>query len=354
MDAAGGLEWVKDFLGFGDQESSGVISLPDLQKYVATYHGGPSEWAPEPGYPEGRPLLEMAAARQAYGHGVYFAEAEGVARTYKRGSPDDALGVGRSRSALYQIDIPEADAANLLDWDKPLSEMPASVQTAVKENIFPVIFRDEFPLSPRRRAAMGKPILPVTLARFPNEKAKAVITGEDIYRRLEEFYSGTWRRPETQDATAASEALRKAGIPGLKFLDQFSRDPNLYKGKSLVKKDGKALSLNEDWQRQGREVLQYLVDNNMDMNEFISQQREVYGQKGKGFPSRALVGLFNRQQLLFLDILEGTTVQEFSLTRNYVIWDQGLLDQLRTVRKEAAGGFIDKPLYEDARVGGMI
>jgi hypothetical protein len=36
MDAAGGLEWVKDFLGFGDQESSGVISLPDLQKYVAT------------------------------------------------------------------------------------------------------------------------------------------------------------------------------------------------------------------------------------------------------------------------------------------------------------------------------
>ena len=37
---AGGLEWVKDLLGFGDQKPSGIMSLPDLQKYAATDHGG--------------------------------------------------------------------------------------------------------------------------------------------------------------------------------------------------------------------------------------------------------------------------------------------------------------------------
>ena len=36
---AGGLEWVKDLLGFGDQKPSGIMSLPDLQKYAATDHG---------------------------------------------------------------------------------------------------------------------------------------------------------------------------------------------------------------------------------------------------------------------------------------------------------------------------
>ena len=152
---------------------------------------------------------------------------------------------------------------------------------------------------------------------------------------------------------AAIDALREEGIVGLRYLDKFSRDnKNLYKGKSLVKKNGKALFLNEDWQRQGRNVLQYLVDNNMDMDEFISQRREFHGRKGR--ISRALGGA--RQQEKFLDILEGTVVKKSPLTRNMVIWDQPLLNQIgRTIKKEmAAGGFIDKPLYEEARVGGLI
>jgi hypothetical protein len=145
---------------------------------------------------------------------------------------------------------------------------------------------------------------------------------------------------------AAIDTLREEGIVGLRYLDKFSRDnKNLYKGKSLVKMDGKALFLNEDWQLQGRQVLRYLVDNNMDMGEFIREQREFYGQKGR--ISRALGGA--RQQEKFLDILERTVVKKSPLTRNMVIWDQPLLDQIgRTIKKEmAAGGFIDKPLYDN-------
>ena len=159
---------------------------------------------------------------------------------------------------------------------------------------------------------------------------------------------------ETQHGEgAAIDALREEGIVGLRYLDKFSRDnKNLYKGKSLVKEDGRALFLNDAWQRQGRDVLQYLVDNNMDMGEFVSQQREVYSKKGR--VSRALGGA--RQQEKLLDVLEGTVVKKSPLTRNMVVWDQPLLDQIgRTIKKEmSAGGFVDKPLYDDARVGGLI
>jgi hypothetical protein len=220
---------------------------------------------------------------------------------------------------LYRLDLPKADAAKFLDWDAPLSEQPANVKSGLRS-----LLGDE------------------TYTRYERTGPN----GQEIYRALSRDLprSGENFTPGWSPEEMASEALRKAGIPGLKYLDQFNRDnKNLYKGKSLVKKNGKALLLNEDWQQQGRDVLQYLVDNNMGMGEFIREQREFYGQKGR--ISRALGGA--RQQEKLLDILEGTRVEESPLTRNMVIWDQLLLDQLRTVRKEAAGGFIDKPLYDN-------
>jgi len=367
-----GIEYFKEWLGISPENlgetPSEAIPLSDLQKYIATYHGGPSKWAPEPGYPEGRPRLEMVGTGEgaaAYGHGFYSAEAKGVARTYQddltrnrwrdiqdrididpetelyRATRQDGTTknfanemdaqqfIADDLGALYKIDIPEADAANLLDWDAPLSGQSAGVREAFQKAFEGAGIPDAANMNPNGKSAYTR--LAAALGRGVKDADTILKLGSDPKR--------------------ASEALRKAGIPGLRYLDQFSRDnENLYKGKSLVKKNGKALFLNEDWQRQGRNVLQYLVDNNMDMDEFISQRREFHGRKGR--ISRALGGA--RQQEKFLDILEGTTVQESPLTRNYVIWDQGLLDQLRTVRKEAAGGFIDKPLYEEARVGGLI
>jgi hypothetical protein len=367
-----GIEYFKEWLGISPEDlgetPSEAIPLSDLQKYVATYHGGPSKWAPEPGYPEGRPRLEMVGTGEgaaAYGHGFYSAEAKGVARTYQddltrnrwrdiqdrididpetelyRATRQDGTTknfanemdaqqfIADDLGALYKIDVPESEAAKLLDWDAPLSEQSAGVREAFQKAFEGAGIPDAANMNPNGKSAYTW--LAAALGRGVKDADTILKLGSDPKR--------------------ASEALRKAGIPGLKYLDEFSRDnKNLYKGKSLVKKNGKALFLNEDWQRQGRNVLQYLVDNNMDVDEFISQRREFHGRKGR--ISRALGGA--RQQEKFLDILEGTVVKKSPLTRNYVIWDQGLLDQLRTVRKEAAGGFIDKPLYEEARVGGLI
>ena len=269
-----GIEYFKEWLGISPEDlgetPSETIPLSDLQKYIATYHGGPSEWAPEPGYPEGRPRLEMVGTGEgaaAYGHGFYSAEAKGVARTYQ-----DGLG------AFYKIDIPEADAANLLDWDAPLSGQSAGVREA---------FQKAF-------EGAGIP-----------DAAKMNPDGESAYTWLAAAQS---RGESVSDAVLkqrASEALGRAGIPGLKYYDQMSR---------RVRDN------------------QFQVSGGKQPMAFSTREAAEAHVKVNG-------GMIN-------DAGQGT--------RNYVIWDQGLLDQLRTVRKEAAGGFIDKPLYEEARVGGLI
>ena len=158
------------------------------------FHGGPHRFAPEPDFPHGRPRLDKIGTgegAQAYGYGFYSAADPNVARTYQSkvsamqgreeptidGKPvnwDDPVqtaafelarhGGNRTAAAdfhasvfqggennravkllrsdqplpdvalpgtLYKLDIPDADVAKYLDWDKPLSEQPKSVREAL-------------------------------------------------------------------------------------------------------------------------------------------------------------------------------------------------------------------------------
>ena len=50
-----------------------------------------------------------------------------------------------------------------------------------------------------------------------------------------------------------------------------------------------------------------------------------------------------------LDDIGALEIRDKPQTRNHVVWDQRLLDQISRstlTRKKAAGGFVDKPLYE--------
>jgi predicted transcriptional regulator len=88
----------------------------------------------------------------------------------------------RDEGALYQVEI-DAEPEQLLDWDAPLSKQPAKVKEAIRSLGFdPVEYRE------------GKWLY--------NELA---------HRRLE-------------GPAEASSALRKAGIPGLRYRDAASRD----------------------------------------------------------------------------------------------------------------------------------
>jgi hypothetical protein len=213
---------------------------------------------------------------QAYGHGLYFAGNEGVARGYRdklTGTPQlavqDAQSLLRDSGGdfdkassmnadmwkdpngqpakqveailkhwqangtdslppmtghMYEVNI-AANPEHFLDWDKPLSEQSQHVQDALKQ--------------------LGTPV-PSTLGPVPDWLQEAtgrkdyVPTGAWLYGRLAEHLAapppppppdpGGWGSVpggtvdmRGSDPVAAAAALRDAGIPGIKYLDAGSR-----------------------------------------------------------------------------------------------------------------------------------
>jgi hypothetical protein len=109
----------------------------------------------------------------------------------------EALQNGKAGPRTYELNI-NADPAQMLDWDKPLRE---------QQNIADIIRAN-----PRSMDEMKGPI---------RRKAEAVyggnipadISGSDAYTLMNGY----------RDPARASAALNEAGIPGIKYLDQGSR-----------------------------------------------------------------------------------------------------------------------------------
>ena len=171
---------------------------------------------------------------QAYGHGLYFAEAPEVAKGYAQNVraskpstnfklPDgrdvklingtdwyvgnqpithDAatnlwLKAGNNQSNLYKVDLPDEQIAKMLDWDKPLSEQTPYVQKIMNEEIKRI--------------------------------GGSASTGERTYKelmfdaRMQGNKSASSAMRSNEEAIAASNRLRELGIPGIRYLDQGSR-----------------------------------------------------------------------------------------------------------------------------------
>jgi len=270
------------------------------------WHGGPNRWMPEPGYPQGRPLLSRVGTgegAQAYGHGFYSADSKAVAKSYKDDlggfdqltlhtkagkkagdalddvdlevakylevgakdagqfphntvyyakqnaekagdkaalkrldeyGPDARMSYERNYGSLKKLDLPDEDIAKYLDWDAPLSEQPASVRKALQSFDFPGVVPEL--KSGMDWAGVGK--LRIDVDEIGGKKY-FVDTPEGMSIRLNQrdidLVNGVPGKGKTGNAVyntlarelgsheAASEALRKAGIPGLKYYDQMSR-----------------------------------------------------------------------------------------------------------------------------------
>jgi hypothetical protein len=216
------------------------------------WHGTPHRWAAEPGYPHGRPRLDKMGTgegAQAFGKGHYSAGAKDTGEQYKadlaykhgkrdmaemlfsqkKGDVDAAIGSLKREIAqydakgwpregyrvpydealkklegwktnppkhpghLYKYDIPDADTAKFLDYDAPLDAQPQVVKDAIKKAGF---WPDEL-VDPNRTTK-------VRLAR---------VYGGDIFHNMQNQLG----------KEGAAAAMRDAGVPGLRFKDQFSR-----------------------------------------------------------------------------------------------------------------------------------
>ena len=209
------------------------------------FHGTPHKFAPEPDFPQGRPRMDKMGSgegAQAYGPGFYSADAPKVAKTYQSkvsamqdgptatidgrpidwndpvetaafelarhngdraaaadfhartfrgGDANPAVQILRSEQKLpdvtlpgnlYKFDIPDADAAKLLDYDAPISQQPKVVRDAIDRLGF-------MPDNPEKTA------------------------GGDVWFKM---------RQQLGEDEAAT-AMREAGVPGLRYKDAGSR-----------------------------------------------------------------------------------------------------------------------------------
>lgn len=228
---------------------------------------------------------------QAYGHGLYLAEAKDVAETYspvvgakyvtKSGADfkpqsgyEDAMlnlvsqygdaataiqkigpnapaeikgalqrmiqeGVAvqpASRANIYKTDIPDEAVARFLDWDKKLSEQ-----------------------SPEARQAITK---------FLQEKDPALFKTWSENGALEHAPAGSWVPRTGQSAAEFSSVLQQQGIPGIRYLDGGSRsagqgssnfvvfDPEMIR---ILERNGQATGL-QPW-KPGEYRLRDLITN---------------------------------------------------------------------------------------------
>ena len=239
---------------------------------------------------------------QAYGRGLYFAEAEPVAKGYRDllSAPSEeaetatwALGrMGGDREAaikaletgeglsmagpqslfddaaqllrenadlsgsgsLYTVDI-DVDPDDLLDWDKPISEQSEKVQKAVAGLI-----------GPRAKPSIDG----VGAAVLRGDKyAKKIATGRDVHNALHDMLTQGDRIKDLgglADANALEEVaarLRDSGIKGIKYLDQDSRFVStLDSGKDLTSNyvifDDELIKI-VDRKREGGAVMQPFI-----------------------------------------------------------------------------------------------
>ena len=163
-----------------------VNSLGEPQT-IRAYHGSPhrfDKFSTE--------HIGKGEGAQSYGHGIYLAEQEAVARSYR-----DALSKPGS-GHMYEVNI-KGKADDFLDWDKPIAQQSEAIKAA-----FPVEIHH------------------LTGAQLHNELS-GMIRAERPQHKFGDTPFAQWKDPTQEIQKTISDRLRQAGIPGIRYLDQDSR-----------------------------------------------------------------------------------------------------------------------------------
>jgi hypothetical protein len=255
------------------------------------YHGSPHTLPPTPRNPLGEfdaSKIGTGEGAQAYGHGIYVAEARPVAEGYANrlgsnvitveGKPMDfnnpvhiaasiisdpnnaglpgkqlasairydpkrivpfgaeskaeeiakALENGNlpkftnQKGNLYKVDLPDEKIAKMLDWDKPLNEQPDVVKNITPESLglkYTQLPNGNHAFVNESGKILGNLQKGGTEESFTKNWMSNLMrgTGSDLYKQLSQ---GMFTGPR------GAESLRQAGIPGIKYLDEISRNTN--------------------------------------------------------------------------------------------------------------------------------
>lgn len=190
------------------------------QKGIRAFHGSPHNF-------EQFKLDNIGTGEgaQAQGYGLYFTNSERLANSYRKANPEIHKGPGH----MYEVNI-DADPAMFLDRDLPLGEQPQPVQDAV------LGVRGSAARSEYEKRGLSPEVVEQYLANGTG--AASSRTGKQLIENLE----------GTMGPERAAQALREAGIPGIRYgADKTTKNTNyvVFDDKliSIVKKYGIAAAI---------------------------------------------------------------------------------------------------------------
>ncbi len=234
----GGVDVVSGALGVGPESkanlvgqmlSAGVPMAAGVKKGIKAFHGSPhafDKFSME--------KIGTGEGAQAYGHGLYFAENEGVARSYR-----DALGsvattpsypnlrkamdeAADANIAAFKTPSPETQAAaraaqaRVQELQKAVASEPKGAMYEVNINADPDTFLDwDAPLAKQRQDTLAK-VRQVVDTRYGTGTTDTMTANgadpKDLVKNFDDLPTGDMEK-----------MLRQEGIPGIKYLDGGSR-----------------------------------------------------------------------------------------------------------------------------------
>lgn len=275
----------------GDSESrrKAVAGFSDVMFKIG-HHGTPHRWPAEPGFPHGRPRLDKIGSgegAQAYGWGFYHADADEVANTYgaKLAARGNTFGdVQTAKRVLAENDGDMAAARKQLD------RMAREVEGANRRMLYDTANNLE------------------ALSEATGNVYTLDVPDADLAKYLD------WDAPLSEQP----EAVRDAVQPLLKSPP---RTPREREEIDALARELSEMSVRADsappYDPTGREVYQALVGN-------VS----VFGANGKDKAASERLRDLGIPGLKYLD--QGSRGKGEG-TRNYVTWDQDVLDRSKIV-----------------------
>lgn len=252
----------------GARGSLGAMGSP-----IRAYHGSPHQFEKF-----STSKIGTGEGAQAYGHGLYFAENEDVARAYRK-----ALTRGKEPGHMYEVDI-QASPSKFLDWDKPLSKQPKEIQDALG-------FR------PTTTGSAAGP-------RLYSDVLKTWIadTDQPINRVM------NLRDPQIADA------LKNVGVLGIRYLDEGSRVAARMNVRDLP-------GWKQTVEAADKEIgeIRELVKNNLNNKSLLPAFFENQHNKIAELEKRKATALDRIKQI----------EEDGDLSRNYVVFDEDMINVLR-------------------------
>lgn len=144
---------------------------------------------------------------QAFGHGLYFADEEAVARGYR-----DKLS-GDEPGHMYKVRI-KADPNDFLDWDRPLNRQGLRVRDALEPFLREMDSRYHAQSARVDSLENATPLMRLSMQRgLDHTRVTPDSTGRELLTR---------GFPDS-DKSAVAATLKEAGIPGIRYDDAMSR-----------------------------------------------------------------------------------------------------------------------------------